>query len=247
MRFVCLAVCPLYRDALCTRVEDTLLYGHGVECLSEAGDVFFVETEHGSRGFLPRGSLSEGVEGTLTVCRRGGEVTSAPRPDSPRLLYLPRFARVSVISESAECSRVRLLDGRTGYLPRVCLQSPPAPSVREGALDTALSLLGVVYRLGGRSEQGVDCSGLVCLSYSSVGVFLPRNCAEMRALAAVDTAHRGDLVLFEGHVGLLLTPTRFVHAASVPGYVSIASLLPSDPLYDARHAEGGYTFRRPLP
>lgn len=85
---------------------------------------------------------------------------------------------------------------------------------------------GVRYRNGGLSKAGVDCSGLVYLTYRDrFGVQLPRN---TRELANIGTAvanaqwRAGDLVFFRiglktHHVGIYLEEGRFLHASTSSG------------------------------
>lgn len=50
-------------------------------------------------------------------------------------------------------------------------------------VETARSYLGVPYLWGGESREGMDCSGLVLVSYAAIGVSMPR--------VAQDQAQRG--------------------------------------------------------
>lgn len=142
---------------------------------------------------------------------------------------------------------MRLLDGRYGFVHPAHL-SHLREKTADNVCDTALSLLGVPYRFGGRSAVALDCSGLVSLSFGACGITLARNTRDLSALPTVSPARarRGDLVLFDGHVGLLLTRTAFVHASAAVGFVHVASLNSAHPLYDKVHCPHGYTFRRVL-
>ena len=99
-------------------------------------------------------------------------------------------------------------------------------------LDTALSYLGVPYRLGGASPRtGFDCSGLVSHVFrQTFGLSLPRTAREIaRNGAAVARGELlpGDLVFFNtrgflnSHVGIYLGDSKFVHAPNARGRVRI--------------------------
>jgi cell wall-associated NlpC family hydrolase len=88
---------------------------------------------------------------------------------------------------------VMLPSGRKGYIPTEELQlhygfrsiaqgEGSAESIRpettEAIIAHAEKLLGVPYLWGGMSAKGVDCSGLVRISYIMNGIVLPRNASQ---------------------------------------------------------------------
>ncbi len=73
----------------------------------------------------------------------------------------------------------------------------PAAELRRKVLDAARVFLGDKYYWGGRSAWGVDCSGLVNLSFRAWGVDLPRNAGDQFAAArtvAPAALKPGDLI-----------------------------------------------------
>jgi cell wall-associated NlpC family hydrolase len=93
--------------------------------------------------------------------------------------------------------------------------------------------MGVPYRLGGESDQGMDCSGYTMVVYEkSLGKKLPRTSAEQSKMGrSVEPADLkfGDLVFFNttgepaSHVGIYLGDDLFAHASVSLG-VTISSL-----------------------
>ncbi len=98
-------------------------------------------------------------------------------------------------------------------------------------IETAKSYLGTPYRYGGMSRLGVDCSGLMCLSYQSVNKSLPRTSMAMAASGRKvekDELEPGHLVFFDAknghsinHVGMVVASAngevQFIHASSSAG------------------------------
>jgi cell wall-associated NlpC family hydrolase len=76
------------------------------------------------------------------------------------------------------------------------------------------------YLWGGRESLGLDCSGLVQQAFEACGVVLPRDSDLQAAWAgapvddwqAPGALRRGDLVFWEGHVGILTAPDTLLHA-----------------------------------
>jgi len=108
-------------------------------------------------------------------------------------------------------------------------------SDRERPAIQALQVLGVKYRLGGRSpETGFDCSGLVVYVYEEAyGIRLPRTViAQSETGFAVGTQdlEPGDLVFYDtlgrpySHVGIYLGDGKFVHAPKTGSTVRVENL-----------------------
>lgn len=144
---------------------------------------------------------------------------------------------------------VILPDGHQGWVPRkdLCLigsegvieglESATLPARREMVTATARKMLGAPYLWGGMSPAGLDCSGLVRLSFLRIGVRLPRN-ASQQYLHGQDLPIIGDDgktdfsqlqpadLLFFGsmredgtaritHVGIYLGQGRMIHASQL--------------------------------
>ena len=86
-------------------------------------------------------------------------------------------------SEVKGWKEVRLPDGRTGWTPAADVKefeawaARPKPSERD-IINTAKQFLGTPYLWGGASSKGLDCSGLVRLSWFMNGYLLPRNASQ---------------------------------------------------------------------
>jgi hypothetical protein len=145
----------------------------------------------------------------------------------------PLLALVEVLEDHSEWKRVRLPDGRLGWVQSGDLEEAPplrprkAPPLLDGAAvaATALRFLGLPYLWGGTTPFGLDCSGLVQLVYRLHGHILPRD-ADLQyadpSLRAVERAAllSGDLVFFGPdersitHVGIALDRDEFVSATT---------------------------------
>lgn len=101
----------------------------------------------------------------------------------------------------------------------------PASSVQAGiSMERALILshaqqaIGTPYRFGGNTPEGLDCSGLVEMTYRAAGIRVPRTADDQfRALPSVDAPRPGDLLFFgDGakatHVGIYGGNRQMIHA-----------------------------------
>ena len=105
----------------------------------------------------------------------------------------------------------------------------------QQAVATARSYTGTPYRYGGTTKRGMDCSGLLCVSYRSAGFELPRTSTEqgkMGKAVKLTELKPGDLVFFSKkkgrrkitHVGMVTEvqsgdQVMFIHSSSSRGVI----------------------------
>ena len=102
--------------------------------------------------------------------------------------------------------------------------------------------MGVPYKLGGETEDGIDCSAYTMLIYkNSIGRQLPRSSAEQFTLGGAveyQDLKFGDLVFFNttgesaSHVGIYMGDDLFAHASVSLG-VTVSSI--ESPYYKKRY------------
>lgn len=112
-------------------------------------------------------------------------------------------------------------------------EDAPADSLsieRAIILASARQALGVPYRYGGASPSGVDCSGLVQMTYQAAGIAVPRTAEQQRQrLPQRERARPGDLMFFGSgskatHVGIYVGDQQMIHAPGSGRTVTVTSL-----------------------
>lgn len=131
-------------------------------------------------------------------------------------------------------AQVRVLERAKGYA-----RIEPDGFVFEGhlaALDnkapdwvaTAERFIGTPYVWGGKTHAGMDCSGLVQTALAGSGIAAPRDADMQETVLGHDCAkqprRRGDIVFWNGHVGIMLDGERLLHANSFHMQVEIEPL-----------------------
>lgn len=215
-RSVGAASLPVRRDPRFDATLDTeALHGETVTVFDEREGWAWVQLEHdGYVGYLPSAGLV--VEAPPPTHRISVLRTYVfPEPDSkvPPLALLSLNAMISV-AEAGE-RYLRLESG--GYV-----YARHAVPLGEHAADfvaVAEAFVGTPYLWGGRTSVGLDCSGLVQLAAAAAGRNVPRD-ADMQAAEAGEPIawqgesglERGDLVFWDGHVGIMTSEEDFLHA-----------------------------------
>jgi hypothetical protein len=104
---------------------------------------------------------------------------------------------------------------------------------REDPAALSRQFLGVPYLWGGTSDFGFDCSGFTQRLYRYSCIEIPRNSNWQRdageMVKGFESAKKGDLVFFKGHVALHLGGKVLIHANLTHGGVSITDLKDGSP------------------
>lgn len=92
----------------------------------------------------------------------------------------------------------------------------PIASVAADPVVVAEGFVGSPYLWGGRTRDGIDCSGLTQAALLACGIACPRDSDQQLASVGSPVAfadrRRGDLICFPGHVGILVAPDHLLHA-----------------------------------
>lgn len=157
----------------------------------------------------------------------------------------------------AAAEGVTLPDGKTVRVdPQHLRRIAPDPRI-ERIVQTALQMAGTKYLWGGKTADGIDCSGLVQLAFRAHGVHLPRDSDQQAYVGELVATRwhrtrlrRGDTLFFLGrhgtitHTALYLGEDKYIEAAGPD--VRISSFDPSDKRYAERNARAFCFARRVL-
>ena len=152
---------------------------------------------------VPRAAPTHKVTALRTLAFPG------PSIKQPPTVAPPLGSRVAVIREQD-----RFAVSLAGYLPARHLT--PLDRVEQDYVAVAERFLGTPYLWGGKTNNGIDCSGLVQVALQACGIPCPRD-SDMQERSfgtsiALEQARRGDLIFWEGHVAIVRDTATMLHA-----------------------------------
>jgi hypothetical protein len=199
------------------RLDTQLLCGEVADVFREQDGFALVRARRDHyTGWVPRAALTPDV--TPPTHKVSALLTLGFRePDlkSPNPVLLPLGA---LLTATGRREGAWMDCGRNGWVSERHLAGLDVFSTDPAGI--AERFLEAPYLWGGRGEPGLDCSGLTQQAFEACGVILPRD-SDMQAAWAGDEVERwqapgalkrGDLIFWEGHVGIMTRPDELIHA-----------------------------------
>ena len=163
-------------------------------------------------GYLPESALGPAI----TPTHRVGVLRTHAYP-GPSIKAPPAMA----VSMGAELAIARHVDDFAVDANGLHFYAAHLVAIDHREVDfvaVAERFLGAPYLWGGRTSEGIDCSGLLQTALAAAGLVAPRD-ADMQEQAlghALDhgaALTRGDLIFWKGHVGIMRDSQTLLHAS----------------------------------
>lgn len=201
-----------------------LLCGNDFRVLEQVGGWCFGQViKDGYVGYALAKNLTPATDKTHYVNTLGTGIYQQGDIKSKFLKWLPHGTRLRVAGTEGRFAR--LASGQfvtVNHLRKIGDWEGDFVSIAERYLN-------VPYLWGGNSPLGIDCSGLVSNALTHVGMESPRDSDQQFAdlgilLDKSERPRRGDLVFWEGHVGIMVNEHMMLHATAYHMLVVVESL-----------------------
>jgi cell wall-associated NlpC family hydrolase len=196
-------------------LETEALHGESVTVYDEEGEWAWAQLDRDSYvGYLPRAALGTPAAPTHRVAALRTHAYPGPSIKLPPCMALSLGARLTIVGHEGDFAvSEEGLYFWSGHLADAHSREPDTVAVAERFLETP-------YLWGGRTSEGIDCSGLVQTALTAAGVASPRDSDMMEATLGKPIAledpetrlARGDLVFWNGHVGIMRDSLTLLHA-----------------------------------
>jgi cell wall-associated NlpC family hydrolase len=215
MMQVSAAIAPLRAQPTPVAMQETQLqFGEAFAVYDEKdGWAWGQATLDGYVGYVEIDALSAPVIApTHRVAALRTYVFSEADIKSAPYFLLSLNAQVTVATEQGRLSKI----ARSGWVPSDHLRPLEAHAIDWVA--EAERFLHAPYQWGGKESLGLDCSGLIQSAMHAAGRPCPRDSDMQRNQVGAHIApelsglQRGDLLCWQGHIGVMIDGLRLLHA-----------------------------------
>lgn len=214
-------------EDLCGEVSDELLFGTVIEILSENDTCAFCRTDYGYTGYINKWDLcdcdSDDCDDSEKQFIYGRcDILTEPEYRCAPVMSLPRGSRIKIIGEYNSKFSICIIGKKKYYISNHVLKRECKSNFVDEFIDIASSYVGTPYRWGGKSDDGIDCSGLVFMCARLCGKSVYRDAvpkSEYVTFKDKNDVCVGDLIYFKGHVAIISGVNEIIHSSGKYGCV----------------------------
>lgn len=205
------------------------LLGDPVYLLKMMPDDFFLcQTLEGYVGYINGDQIQRVDSKKFTRYQNGPQVYVLKDQKKGEELLIPFGARLKKAGDKGSDVIVELPGGSKASIPKnqVEVRENRTHERIENAIKIAEQMMGSRYAWGGKTSEGVDCSGLIQASFRSQGINMPRDAYQQIYVGSLvatrwymEGLRRGDTLFFLGrrgtisHVAIYLGDDQYLEAS----------------------------------
>lgn len=207
------------------------LYGENFYILKKDNDWTFIQLEDDNyKGWVLNCKYNQCFKNTHLVNIPSTWVYVRPDIKSNVIIKLFAGSKIKIIEFDKTWSKIEIFDKNFfyGYIP----------TKHTIKINKKLSWLKIIqqfehtpYLWGGKTVNGIDCSGLLQLSMKFIGSKIPRDTIDQKTYfqnfifkSENKNYKKGDLFFWKGHVAIILNKTQLIHANAFHMSVNIESI-----------------------
>ncbi len=200
-----------------------MLYGEPVRLIRETDKYLQVQSAIGYLGYIPKSALRRVNLQEWNRYQVGKQAVFMSNDTLDNGIIIMMGTRLPYLKND----KLLMADGSEKVISPedYKIVDPKTNPLRQEILNSAQQYLGLPYVWGGRSADGVDCSGFVMQSYALNNINLPRDSDEMANVGRIigypgwmDAMLPGDLIFFAGsrrmitHIAIYMGDDRVIHS-----------------------------------
>ena len=195
------------------------LYGEEFYVLKKHNEWTFIKLKDDNyKGWVLNCKYNQNFKNTHIVNTPNTWIYVSPDIKSNVILKLFAGSKIKILKCDKTWSKIEIFDEKffCGYIPTKHIMK----------INKKLNWLKIIkqfenapYLWGGKTVNGIDCSGLLQLSMKFTGSNIPRDTKDQKTYfqnfilkSKHNNYNRGDIIFWKGHVAIILKKTQLIHA-----------------------------------
>lgn len=202
---------PTYNSIL----ETQLIHGEKLEILSSQNNWSYIcSKEDNYKGWIKTNQIGEKTNKTHKIKKLSTYVFEKPDHKSKVICKLFLNSMIRVDSFIGNWVKI-IFQEKVGFLHRNSIIK--INKNNKDWINICLKFRNTPYLWGGKTFEGIDCSGLIQLSLQYCGIKFPRNTNEQSEFVSnfvnsTKNISKGTLIFWDGHVGVMINDTELIHS-----------------------------------
>ena len=226
------SVAPMFNQSdYNSDLETELLYGDLVDVIKSKNSWCYCKNiSDNYKGWIECKHIGQYQKNSHCIINKNTIVYQKPNINSPYIFHAYLNSKICVKEIKTDWTEIILnINNMTnGFIPTKHIK-PINETSKKDWLNYAKDFLGTPYLLGGKTIQGIDCSGLVQLALETNNIKFPRNTFDQISFLSqniydIASIEKKSLIFWEGHVAIALNKNKVLHSNAFHMKVSIEPL-----------------------
>ena len=198
------------KKSLKSEVATQLLYGDTFKKLKKYGSWIKIKNNLDNyKGYIKNKKFPPNHKDTHKIFVLYSNLYSKPNNKNKISKRLSFGSRIKVLKKKGNFCKFDNLWIKKKNLKKISAKT-------KDILQNIKKFINVKYKWGGKHFSGVDCSGLIQLSLNFNNKFCPRDTKDQikyfKKKIQLKKIKKNDLIFWKGHVGIIASKNRIIHA-----------------------------------
>jgi hypothetical protein len=205
------SVLNLYKKRdLKSEVVTQILYGDNFKILEQSSSWIKIKNDLDNyKGYIENKKFSSNCKNTHKVFTLAANLYSQPKNSAKIKKKLSFLSKVSITKKINNFYKFDKFWISKNSLKKINYRN-------KNFFYGIRNFINVKYKWGGKHYSGVDCSGLIQLFFNYNNKFCPRDAKDQikyfKKKISLGNIKRNDLIFWKGHVALVISKNKLLHA-----------------------------------